>query len=216
MRKYRFVLLPLAASLIIVLSTILFVLPKVREIFEIKGRLEEEQEKLSSLTEKVAFLVGLDEYELGEKVVVAEEALPSKKAIAEILVALSSLSSETEVSFGGLEISPGKLVPEKFEVLAFKLTLEGPRPNIQNFFGRVNQVLPIMKVISFGIQEEKATVEIESYSSSLPKSLGKIDTPLPEITKEEEKIYQKIAQFESFEKKLPSIPTGKENPFSEF
>lgn len=216
MKKYRFILLPLVCCLVIVLTTVLFALPKLRATVDSREKLKKEREKLSRLTGKTTFLEGLDEYELEKKVITVEKGLPSKKTLAEILVALSSLSSESDLSFVGFSMVPGDLLPEEFEALIFQATFEGPRDNLESFLGRVNQVLPIMKVIGFDIQEEKATVKIESYSSPLPKSLGKIDAPLPQITKEEEKIYQKIAQFESFEKKLPSIPTGKENLFSEF
>lgn len=216
MKKYRFILLPLVSGLVIFLTTVLFTLPKLKATVVSRGELEEKKERLSRLTGKATLLESLDEYELEKKVAIAEKALPSKKALAEILVGLSSLSSENGVSFIGFSIAPGGLLPEEFEELVFQATFEGARDKLESFLGKLNQVLPIMKVTSFDIQEEKIMVKIESYSSPLPESLGKIDAPLPQITKEEEKIYQTIAQFESFEKKLPTLPTGKENLFSEF
>lgn len=216
MKKYRFVLLPLASGLIIVLTTTLFALPKIKTIVELKGGLGKEEAKLSRLTEKSALLEGLDEYELGKRVAMVEEALPSKKAVAEILAALSFVAEESNASLVGFDISPGKLFPETFEEIIFKATFEGPRDEIEKILRRVNQVLPVTRVIGFNIKETKTTLEIESYFSPLPKSLGKIDTPLPKISKEEEGVYRKIAQFESFEKRLPVVPTGKEDLFSEF
>lgn len=216
MKKYRFVLLPFASALIIVLTSALFALPKIKTIVEFKGGLGKEREKLSRLTEKSTLLEGLDEYELGKRVAMVEEALPSKKAVAEILVALSFVAEESNASLVGFDISPGELFPEKFEEIIFKATFEGPRDDVEKILRRVNQVLPVTRVISFNIKETKTTLEIESYFSPLPKSLGKIDTPLPKISKEEEGVYRKIAQFESFEKRLPVIPVGKKNLFSEF
>lgn len=215
-RKYRFVLLPLITGLMVALITIVFAVPKIKTVVEVKGRLPEKKEKLSRLTEKVAFLEKLDAYELENKVVIVEKALPSKKAVVEILAALSSTSLESGVSFVGFGISPGKLSPEKFEELSFKATFEGPIESVKDFLERMGEVLPVMNVVAFKIKEEKVSLEIESYFSPLPKSLGKIDTPLPKISQKEEGIYRKIAQFKSFERALPTVPTGKEDPFSGF
>ena len=215
MKRYRFVLLPLISGLVIFLTTTLFALPKVKTIIELKEKLVRDRERLARLTEKVSLLEGFDQYELEKKVVAAEKALPSKKVVAEILVDLSSLSSENQVSFGRFEISPGLLFPEKFEELTFKASFEGPRDKIENLLGRIYEVLPVMKIVSFNLRGEKATLEIESCFSPLPESLGKIDTPLAKISKEEDEVYQKISQLKGFEGALPLVPSGKDDPFSE-
>lgn len=214
MGKYRFVLLPILSGLIIVLVTVFFALPKIRTIASLKDQLGNEKEKLSRLTEKSALLEGFDQHELDKKVTIVETALPSKKAVAEILVTLSSLSIDSGVTLVGFSISPGILVPEEPGELVFQSTFEGPRENLKNFLTKAGKVLPIIKVISLGIEQESATLKLESYYTPLPKTIGTIDTPLAKISESEEKIYQTIAQFESFERKLPKVPTGKDDPFS--
>lgn len=216
MKRYRFVLLPLAACLIIVVTTIVFASPKLKTIAEIKQRLPEEKEKLSRLTKKAAQLESLDERELEKKVTMSEKALPSKKTVSGILSVFSSLAEETDVFFVDFEVSPGKFLPGEFEVVLFEATFKGPREEVKTLLEKMRQVLPVVKVVGFEIKGEEATLSVESYFSPLPESLGKIDTPLPEISQKEEKIYQKIAQFKIIEKELPSVPGGKENPFSEF
>lgn len=218
MRRHRFILLPLSVGLIVVLTATLFALPKARAIIKLKGELAKEKERLSRLTEKATFLAGLDEYELERKVAVAEKALPSKKVMGEIFAALSFLSSEGDVSLSDLTVSPGKFYPEKFEELSFKITFKSSRDELKSFFfiGKINQILPVMKVKGFNIKRKTINLKLESYFSPTPKSLGKIDTPLPKISREEEKVYGKISQLKSFEERLPAVPRGREDPFSEF
>ncbi len=136
MRKYRFILIPLVTALIIVLTTSLFALPRFKTIVELKGELNQGKEKLSRLTEKAALLEGFDPYELEKKIEMTEKALPSKKAVAEILATLSSISNETGVFFVGFEISPGEIASEKFEKLPFKAIFEGSGDEVKEFLGK--------------------------------------------------------------------------------
>ena len=215
-KKYRYILLPFVSGLIIVLVTTIFVLPKIKLLVDTRTDLRNKKEKLSRLTEKATLLEGFDEYELKKKVVVAEKALPSKKAIAEILATLSSLSSQSGVSFVGINISPGKLIPEKSGKLVFQASFKGSKEDLKAFLRKLDEVLPVMGVVSLGVKGETLSLKIESYFSPPPESLGKIDVPLSKISQLEEDTYRKIAQFKDFEEKLPSVPIGKENPFSTF
>ncbi len=216
MKKYRFVLFPLATGFIIVATTVLFVLPKLKIIVEIKQSMKNDKEKLSRLTDKVNLLEGLDEYELGRRVAVSEAALPSKKAVAKLLTATSFLAEETGASLVDFNISPGEVLPEKSEAVTFEATFKGPRDEIEKVLRRANLVAPVIRVLSFNFEASRTILEMMIYFSPLPKTLGRVDTPLPKISKEEEKIYEKIAQLESFEKRLPPVATGKDNLFSEF
>lgn len=214
MKKYKFVLMPLAVAGMIALTTVLFTLPKLKAVLFLKIQINQAKEKLARLTQKASLLEGLDHQVLEKKVAVVEQALPSKKFVSTMISALGRVSQETGVSFIDFEIEPGEMTPEKYETLIFKAVFRGDRHKIEAFLVKIKQVLPVMRVVGFKIKRGKTTLEIESYSSPLPQSLGKVDNPLPEITRPESEAYQTINQYVVFEKELPSVATGKEDLFS--
>jgi len=217
MKKYRFLLLPFTASAIIGLTMIFIALPKIRSFILVKKDLKEKQEKLADLTEKASLLKGLNDYQLKEQVEILEKVLPSKKKIAEILTILAFLASETNTNLVDFSIVPGELMFEGFEEIVFQAGFKGSIKEVKMLLGKINQALPVMRVVSFAIEEDVAGLEIESYVSALPEFLGKIDDPLPEISLEEENVYQQIAGFETIpEELLQPVPLGKEDLFADF
>jgi len=217
MKRYSLVFLPIIVGSILVLMTIVFALPKARNVFKMKGEIKQRQEKLARLMEKEAFLKSLDEYQLTEKTRRVERALPSKKEVATLLIALRNVSQKANVSLSGFSLSPGSVYPQKFERLDFKITITGAEKNISQFLKQIRQVLPLISITDVKIEKERAILSLETYFSPLPQSLGKIDKPLPKISAKENEVYQKLAGFSIFtdESSLPVMPLGKQDPFSQ-
>lgn len=218
MRKYRFVLLPMAALLIIGASAVFFALPRVTALLALRQELAVEKEKLACLTEKISILERLNESQLEQRVLLTERALPSRKAIAEILSAVSALTNETGVTLTEFNISPGRWVSEELETIICYLGVSGEDyERLESFIKALHQTLPVVRVIGFNIERDEAILEVETYSSPLPKSLGLFDTPLPQLSSAEEKAYQEVVGFQSFsEENLAPLPVGKEDLFGGF
>jgi Tfp pilus assembly protein PilO len=216
MKRYRFVLLPIVSGLIIFLTISFLVLPKIKQIIDLKGKIETDKARLSRVTEKLFFIEGLDQYELDRKVDTVEKALPSEKAVAGVLAVLSSLAEESGTSFVTFKIDPGDLVLEKLEEVELRASFVGSRENIKTLLSLIDKVLPVMSIVSYNLEPEEAELNIKSYFSPIPETIGKIDEPLSKLTPEEDEIYRQLAQFKSYEKKLPTVPTGKEDLFATF
>ncbi len=217
MKKYRFILWPGLIVIFIGLTTIVFTLPKVQSLFLLKKDLVLTQEKLSRLTQKVSLLQTLDEAQLEKQVLLMEKALPSRKAMAETLSLVAALTEETGVNFVDFEVSPGQWLSEDLETVICSLGVSGGYEELGDFISKIHQSLPVLRVVSFDMEEGEFVFGVEAYSSPLPESLGEIDLALPQLSLTEENTYQKVAGFRSFTgESLVPLPTGKENLFSGF
>ncbi|MGB9706995.1 MAG: hypothetical protein ACPLXP_02920, partial [Microgenomates group bacterium] len=139
-------------------------------------------------------------------------ALPPEKDVANILLTLKLLSTQQGITLQRVQIDPG-------ETLSLKI--EGSPEKITGFMEKIETVLPLMKLeeTSISFKEEgllEATVKVKVSFLPLPKELGAMESPLPLITSQEEKIYQEVANFNSVltEESLPPVQSGKENPFA--
>jgi Tfp pilus assembly protein PilO len=223
--KFRFLLFPFIVGAIVIVLTVFFLVPKISQISETRQKLAQEKEKLARLTQKLADLEGLDEVELSTRADLILRALPAEKDVPRILIALSSLSEETEVALTKISVTPGKLstasaMAEKEPALSFKITASGPMETIKKFLDRLVSTLPVMQISVIKLTEDEAgagaEVSFDAYFLPLPKSLGEAEKPLAKIVPDEEITYKKIERFRppSMEEVLPLVGSGKEDLFS--
>ena len=195
-------------------SFLFFLKPKISEIFDLRKKINQEKNTLANLTQKVAALNGLDEFELEKKTEVLLKALPPEKDVVILLLTLRVLSSQEEVTLRGIQIDPK-------EDSVTSLKIEGEQGKIINFLGKIETSYPLMKledvVLSFSKNEKliEGKIALQTFFQPLPKTLGSIESPLLPITPEEEKSYEKVSKFNQvlIEKDLEPVQTGKENPF---
>src|SRR3990167_11005984 len=79
--KYTSFVVPAVSIVLSLLVLLLIVWPKFSETLQIRNSNSELAQKVDSLDEKAGILSNLDETELGEQVVAAEQLLPSDKNI---------------------------------------------------------------------------------------------------------------------------------------
>lgn len=217
MKKYRFILWPGLIAIFIGFTMIVFTLPKARSLFLLRKDLALAKEKLSRLTQKASLLQALNEAQLEKQVLLMEKALPSRKAVVETLNLVAALTAETGVNFLDFEVSPGQWISEGLETVICHLSVSGGYEELGDFISQIHQSLPVLRVVSFDMEEDEFVFGVEAYSSPLPESLGEIDLALPQLSLLEENTYQKVAGFRSFTREsLAPAPAGKENLFGGF
>ncbi len=229
--RYRPFFFPLLIGLAILILTITLLIPKITQIFELRQDLSKEKARLAKLTQKLAELNGLDDNELTTKATLMVVALPAEKDVPLILATLSSLGKETGMEVENVKVSPGELSTESGKIkkkekgeetptLPFEVLAKGTMESLKNFLNRLGSTIPVMRVesasLSFEEGEWQAKISLDTFFLSLPKTLGAVETPLAEITPEEELIYKRIEKYRApaIEGDLPSVGTGKEDPFS--
>lgn len=196
------------------------VLPQLRKTSDLKDQLKINKEKLSSLRIKLADLEGIDEAVLSERVTFSLAALPGEKEIMKIISLFNGLAQITQVHIDSLDVSPGELASESaavvnpnLENLSFKMKVTTPdRQSMVDFLTQVEQSLPLLNLSFFRINntegESQAQITIISYFSPPPSNLGKIDTPVKKVTKEDERLIESIRDYKKYQVSFIEVPVA--------
>jgi len=220
--KYKNFLFQIFLIGIIVFTGVNFFRPKLREVFQLRKKINEEKEVLAKLTQKEAFLENLDEQELTTKAQFLLKVLPPEKDVTIPLATLKSLVSQFNLQLQKIQIDLGGKTTSGLSSVGFSLEVEGEKEKIIDFIEKVKTTYPLMRMegVNFSYGDEdllNIKLKIETFFLEMPKEIGKLESPLPLINSEEEKIYKEVSQFSSplSEEAINTIyPTGKENPFA--
>ncbi len=232
LKENKILLIPLAVLFLILIASLFILRPKIADIFNARRNLVSNRKRLTSLTEKTAILEGLAEVELNEKVNDVLRVLPTEKDVAKNIFVLKRLALDAGLVFEGVNLSEvGEISTESAKTkliqgailpsLSFNVSLIGSQDRVKNFLGDLGETAPLMKVAQLTISQKKenppeATILIESFYLSLPKTIGKLETPVVSVNREEENVLLKIAEFKSFKDEDEFyFATGfKDNPFA--
>jgi len=224
-------LFPILMGLVIIVASLVFLRPKIVDIWQLNQNISQKEEKLAQLTQKAVVLESLNEVELATKKGLALEALPILKDVPMTLSVLKSLGSQAEVTFKAFKINPdpvaGSASPEEqseLPSLGFEIVVEAELGKIRNFLSRIESALPLMRVkvitIDSAVDSEgnfpfKATLDCQVFFLPLPTSSGNVEVPVTLLSDDEEKAYQTLVEFQSFPRSedWEMFPTGRENPF---
>lgn len=231
-RKFSFLnyFFPLAVILTIFLVSFFVLKPRVFEVIKTQGKLKEQKKLLSQLTTKVASLEGLDEAGLITRSDWLLKILPVEKNIDTFLVDFKNLSSQSGVRLTEVSASPGEMATasgqskskEDLPSESYGIVIEASLDQLKAFIQNVEKSAPLLRVdeVSFSQQQggvQSATLKLLSYYLPLPEKLGELESPLIEITAEENQTFQKLSSFEALpraEGQEELIPfTGRNNPF---
>jgi hypothetical protein len=222
--KLRPFLIPGAIVILILTSSLLLIQPKIGEIFLIQKNLGRKEEKLARLTAKTAVLEGLDQVELSSRVEIAAKAFLSDKNLPLLLSTLKNLAAKNNIELLSLQVEPGEIATvsakekkEELSFLSFEILVGGQMSDFKEFLAQTAKVAPLMVVREVDIKEgAQAALLLDAPFLPPPVSLASVETPLAQITHQEENIYQKLARldFSLIEEVPPSVPSGKENPFA--
>jgi len=224
--------LPIFVVVLILIFSLAILRPKLEIIFKTSSQLNTNKKTLAALTKKLANLEGLAKVELTDKTNVALNVLPGEKDIAGSLFVIRKMAYNNLLVIGDISIAEvGELAtvsakqrPNKNEIIpSFKINLRvfGDVEKVKNFIIALNSTAPLMRISQVSLTSKKdsgqeAIIDLEAFFLLYPTSIGKSEEPLATITAEEEKIFTKISEFNSFknEQEIPNLPVGKENLFS--
>jgi len=229
--KFREFLFPLIVIVLIVLSGVLVVKPKLGEILKVRGELGKQKDELAQLSQKMAILQGYDRSELEARANQIVKVLPIDKNGPLIFASLRSLASENDLEIHGLDVQIGEISTESgkiqtkgnkesFPSLTISLSVSGDRGDLYEFFKSVESISPLMRIRQISLNQEEdifeSKLELETYYLASPEFIGKADRTIIPISSEEEEVYQKIKGYLTVlsQTSLPLMTSGKENPFT--
>lgn len=191
--------------------------------------LSSEKEILAEATQKLAALEGLNEYELSAKAERILAVLPTEKDPARLIMTIRYLADLTGVKLEGINVKPGEISAgssqakgkeQAVPLLTFQVDAGGSQEAIGEFLDKIQSTAPLMRIEKATISSKGADflakLELETFYLPLPPILGSVEKPLPEISPEEDEIYESLAKLEviSTEISFTPVATGKENPFT--
>lgn len=218
-------LLPGGVILAILLISLTLLRTSISGIFTLRKENAQKEEKLSQLEKKSQELLVLDEGELTLKVETVERIFPSKKPVINLIASLDNLSKEEGISFQGIELKPGVISgktageagTEGKEEFSVSFSVAGNLDKVFSFMKKLEKTTPVMKVEGFSISllggdSVEVMFDVTVYYQEPPKTIGKIDIPLPKL-RDIEQIFSQLEAFKIFPEIKPVAQTGKENPF---
>lgn len=220
LKDYKYYLLPVIIFLAIFFTSLVFLKPNMVNVARIQKRIAGERKSLAQLTGKLSQLEAFDESSLISKTEVLLKIVPPEKDAPAILASLKNLSSISNLDIGSIQLDPGDLTTD-YPILV-SLKLEGEIEGLKKFLEKIESVSPLMRPKTITtIYQEGSLIEVnlvlETFFLQFPQTLGEVDSPLPEISSQEERAYQRAALFELSSSGFDTSstqPSGKENPFS--
>lgn len=228
---------PIFVGLLVLLLSPLFLIPKIKKIPEMRRTITAQEKEANGLSQKLSDLESLDEAELFNTSSLLLEALPAQKDFYQILTMSKKIFKDNTSSLKSFDSSPGKVSTESAEVkkedstsapLVLKIVFAASYDNFINLLSSFSKTLPVVEVESIKFDSLAATssgnfldlegtISLKSYYSPLPKTIGKIDAPLPKISNQGKTLTEELEGYLRYKEEevgaQESIIVGKENPF---
>ena len=218
-----FAVMLVLAALVLISSV---VIPQAQEAIKAYEDMQKEQPKLDKLEQKLAALDQVQFSPEYAQISTVEEALPSKKPLLELMVALNEVSQANNTVVTEFELSPGLVASDStqldtkanYDQLSLDFTVEGTFQEIQDFLLGVEEISPFTTIVSMEIGNQintnstdfiqdgetaifSAKLETETYFYTQPIA-SRVDAPLPVLSANELEVLAALAAFSPTE--LPS------------
>lgn len=208
LKKIKLFLFPLLTILLVLILTGRFLFPKIDETRAAFEKNSKDKETLAALEAKVKKLNDLKNSTLTLDFQKAETALPSDKNIPQIFSSISQLERVNGVQIEDFSIKPGILSKEgaagakkgaNVENITFNLTVLGSETQVLSFMENILKNAPLFNIGSVTLTAssgvDKLIMDLSTYHQNLPDSLGKVDSPLPELSETQKKALALIQSF---------------------
>lgn len=236
LQKAREFFVPIAVVVIVVIVSLLLGRPVWQRVLNQKNSNQKKAKQIAVMRQKLIKLNELDESQVDQQLLVLEKVFPSQKPAINLISNLSKLALESRIFWSGVTLNPGLIDKNPVsadtisepstslnDVESFTLdfNVQGSLGDLLNYVSRLENTSPIMRIEKFALsladnQDDKNSLDltIRVYYQKLPQSIGAVEAPLVELSKEEKNIMAKLEQFVSFEIDPPVSPTGKDDIFA--
>jgi len=220
--KYQFFLFPFFVVIPTILIGYFVLYPQLTRLLSSQNQIASVNKKTVLLNEKILKLKGVDEEQIKQDLAVTLQVLPQDVDFANSLGIIQNLANQYQflmINFQTSKLTDSKSL--KLSSYTLSLDLLGPKSLLKRFVDSINSNFRLMKVARLEINtppardEATALITVEVFSSQIPTSIGTAETPLPEITKDDEELLDKLASTRPIviEEVIPQGPRGKTNPF---
>ncbi|MGB9637521.1 MAG: hypothetical protein ACPLY7_01850 [Microgenomates group bacterium] len=230
-------LFPILAISLIVLLTFVLLIPKVKQILQIKKEIVGQREQITKLSQKLNTLQSLSEPELFDASNLLLEALPAQKDFYKVLALTKKVFNDNSAQLLSFDFAPGKIssnsagTKEGREIgeMRLKAVFSASYESFNNLLQTLAKVLPLMEIDSVKFSSMNAStsgtllnlegaLSMRTYFAPLPKTMGSVDAPLPVVSNKDKQLLEELKTYQRYQPEATGNETvpevvGKENPF---
>jgi len=235
--RIKLVYFPIFVTFLVLILSPLLLIPKIKKIPEMRKTITAQEKEANQLAQKLSDLESLSEVELFDSTSLLLEALPSQKDFYQVLTLSKKIFSDTGSSFKSFDFSPGIISSESaeakkedspFSPMQLKISFSASYDNFSNLLISFSKTLPIMEVDAINFSSVSATssanfldlegtINLKSYFAPLPKTIGRIDAPLPKISSQGKSLTEELETYQRYQEEAAvggePVIVGRENPF---
>lgn len=206
-------ILPILTIFTVIVLSANFLIPKLYQAQEILEQKEKEAKLLIKIENKAKKLNTLANSSLKFDYEKMEAVLPSDKDGLYIIFSLTKLENDNKVKLEGLSLNPGKLdsTPSATTVIKktenklinnidLNLIVIGSQDQVLIFLDKLTTITPLFNINSVNFfphgDQSRLSIGISTYYQPLPKSIGKYDSSLPELTMEQQNAFNLVKNFQ--------------------
>lgn len=231
--RIKSLIVPFITVLTIFGLTMVLLAPQLKQIGNLRKINKGYVKTLSLLTTKLSQLEGIDKNEQKIKAEKIISILPAEQDIPSALVISRELTRETGLVIKKMTVETGSIstssakstINTAIPSFSITITAETELDKVLPFLERVETVSPILGLekISFSSRGQgliEISYVLNNYFLDYPVNIGAPETPLPQITAQEDNSYQSIVQNLRPLASIEATPLveepgqmGKPNPF---
>lgn len=218
--RYRPLILPLISLSAIILLTFTLGRFIFGRIIEVRKDTEELGTKNRMLESKLTTLSGLEAGKLEQEIKTAVLAVPADNPSIFALSTIRSIAQESGLAISNFRVGEKQEGEGSDRNIEMGFSLQGSGFSVFSFVKTLQNAAPLMRVTGFDVSvsgsEFSANISLLSSWRSLPKELGKTESPLEAISQAEQELLQKLSQLRKslIGEVSASAPAGKEDPFA--
>lgn len=220
--KFKLLIFPAVIVLSSLILIILVIYPQVTKLLANQKAAGEIAEKSKFLEAKVQTLESYDPADLALKVNSALSSYPVDKDYVNVLRLLQNIIAQS--GFSIVSLSLGAVSERSGNVSSYGLKLDvlGPTIKLPTLLSNIESSYRLMRLSNLETSAGKdlqtsASLNVEVLYASGPVGFGSIDSPLPELSSEEETILARLARVGDItieEQTTAQLgPRGKSDPF---
>lgn len=223
-QSYRLYIFPAIIGLSSLILIVFIIYPQMAKLISNQKVEEEFTIKSNFLEAKAQTLGSYDPADLERKVNIAVGSYPVDKDFISAVSLLQSIVTEAGFNISSISLGSGLAKSTGSQSYSIKLDLTGQNSLLPTLLNKIENSSRVMKVGSVETVIAKdgnaATValSVDVLYSSAPSSFGSVESPLPELSAQEEEVIAKLATVDNngvnFEQSIGELgPRGKANPF---
>lgn len=220
--KYKLYVFPTVVVASSLFLTIFAIYPQTVKLISNQKAQSQLEERSKILQVKAQTLASFDGSDLSRKVQYALFSYPQERDFGNVIGLLQSIGSQSGFAVTAINLEGGVSKTSAAGGYHVRMEISGPKSLLPPLLKSIESSVRLMKVVSLeisvkGSQTVDAVVGVEVLFSPDPQSFGSLDSPLPELSAEDEELLRRLANSVSTVAVSPAevvtTPIGKVNPF---